>query len=317
MEDKGLPQPRPVAVVGAGLTGASWAGLFAAHGLETRIYDRDAAAGEAACARAVQAAVFLVERGLADPDEVEAGCAGLRAVCDPAEAFAGVCHVQECVTEDLSVKKAVFRTMTGLAPGDTLFATSSSGLSITDIQAGLEAADRCLAAHPYNPPHLVPLVEVVGGPSTSASTIERAVAFYRSVGKEPVVVHRDVPGYICNRLSAALWREAVELVRSGVASVAEVDAAVTEGPGLRWAVMGPHLLYHLGGGPGGIRGHLQHLTHVKEGMLRDLATWTTFPEDTADLLEAGLADETRGRGLAELALARDEALAAILKARRI
>ena len=117
------------------------------------------------------------------------------------------------------------------------------------------------------------------------------------MGKTPVVVHRDVPGYIGNRLSAALWREAVELVRSGVATVDEVDSAVRNGPGLRWAVMGPHLLYHLGGGAGGIRGHVEHLAGVKEGMLRDLATWTTFPDDTADLLEAGLAEETAGRSM--------------------
>jgi carnitine 3-dehydrogenase len=159
------------------------------------------------------------------------------------------------------------------------------------------------------------LVELAPGALTAPETIERARSFYRSVGKTPVVVHRDVPGYIGNRLSAALWREAVELVRSGVATVDEVDSAVRNGPGLRWAVMGPHLLYHLGGGAGGIRGHVEHLGGVKEGMLRDLATWTTFPDDTADVLEAGLAEETAGRTMAELARERDEALAAILRLR--
>ena len=189
----------------------------------------------------------------------EAGLARMRALTDPAETFAGVSHVQECVTEDLAVKRAVFRLAAEHAPADALLATSSSGLSISQIQEDVPGPERCLAAHPYNPPHLVPLVELAPGALTAPETIERARAFYRSVGKTPVVVHRDVPGYIGNRLSAALWREAVELVRSGVASVEEVDSAVRNGPGLRWAVMGPHLLYHLGGGAGGIRGHLEHL----------------------------------------------------------
>ena len=304
-----------VAVVGAGLQGASWAALFAAHGLEVRLYDRDEAVARAALGRAGEMARFLVDQGLAVASVAEAGLARMRATADPAEAFAGVAHVQECVTEDLAIKRAVFRLAAQHAPADALLATSSSGLSISRIQEGVLGPERCLAAHPYNPPHLVPLVELSAGTLTTSETIERARGFYRSVGRAPVVVHRDVPGYIGNRLSAALWREAVELVRSGVASVEEVDSAMRNGPGLRWAVMGPHLLYHLGGGAGGIRGHLDHLADVKEGMLRDLATWTTFPSDTADVLEAGLAEETAGRSMAELERERDESLAAILHVR--
>ena len=304
-----------VAVVGAGLQGASWAALFAAHGLEVRLYDRDEAVARAALGRAGEMARFLVDQGLAVASVAEAGLARMRATADPAEAFAGVVLVQECVTEDLAIKRAVFRLAAQHAPADALLATSSSGLSISRIQEGVLGPERCLAAHPYNPPHLVPLVELSAGTLTTSETIERARGFYRSVGRAPVVVHRDVPGYIGNRLSAALWREAVELVRSGVASVEEVDSAMRNGPGLRWAVMGPHLLYHLGGGAGGIRGHLDHLADVKEGMLRDLATWTTFPSDTADVLEAGLAEETAGRSMAELERERDESLAAILHVR--
>ena len=142
------------------------------------------------------------------------------------------------------------------------------------------------------------------------ATIDRAATFYAGVGKEPVVVNGDVPGYIANRMSAALWREAIELVRSGVATVEDVDKAVRYGPGLRWAVMGPHLIYHLGGGSGGIRGHISHLTGTKEGMLRDLATWTTFPPDTAEVLASGVDAEAAGRTLAQLEAERDEALAA-------
>jgi carnitine 3-dehydrogenase len=304
-----------VAVAGGGLTGASWAGLFAAHGLPVRLYDPDADAADAAVERARAAALFLVENGLAEAGAAEAGLAVLSPQTDPEAAYSGVGLVQECVTERLETKRSVFSLADRLTPPNALIATSSSGLSISDIQAGLPGAARCLAAHPYNPPHIVPLVELAPGTATSPETLERARAFYSSVGKDPVVLDRDVPGYIANRLSAALWREAVELVRSGVATVAEVDQAVRSGPGLRWAVFGPHMLYHLGGGPQGIRGHVEHLAHVKEAMLRDLATWTTFPGDTADVLEAGIEEEAGGRRLEELAAARDAALVAVLRAR--
>jgi 3-hydroxyacyl-CoA dehydrogenase len=144
----------------------------------------------------------------------------------------------------------------------------------------------------------------------------RAEAFYRAAGKQPVVLTRDVPGYLANRLSAALWREAVDLVLRGVATVADVDRAVSFGPGLRWAAMGPHLLYDLGGGEQGIRGHVEHLAAVKEGMLRDLATWTAFPPETGEVLERGLAEEKGGRTYQELTDTRDRLLLAYLKAQR-
>ncbi|MHB1342745.1 MAG: 3-hydroxyacyl-CoA dehydrogenase NAD-binding domain-containing protein [Thermoleophilia bacterium] len=254
---------------------------------------------------------------LADEAVAERGLGALRAVDDPAEACAGVVLMQECVVEQLAVKRAVFAEADRLAPPGALLATSSSGLSITDIQDGLPGAGRCVAAHPYNPPHLVPLVELAPGRDTEPGALELAREFYLSVGKDPVVLRRDIPGYLSNRMSAALWREAVELVRSGVASVEDVDRAISSGPGLRWAVMGPHLLYHLGGAEGGIRGHLEHLGHVKEDMLRDIATWVSFPPDTADVLEAGLRGELEGREPGSLERERDEALAGFLKARAV
>jgi carnitine 3-dehydrogenase len=308
--------PTIVAVAGAGLTGASWAGLFAAAGLETRLYDARPEALAPAVERATRAARFLAEHGLADAAAVAQGLDTLSATSDPALAFAGVGHVQECVREDLALKREVFALIDGIAPPDALICTSSSGLSISEIQTAARRPERCLAAHPYNPPHLVPLVELAPGALTAPEALERARAFYVDVGKEPVVLTRDVPGYVANRLSAALWREAVELVRRGVATVADVDRAVREGPGLRWSVMGPHLLYDLGGGEQGIRGHMEHLSGVKAGMLRDLATWTEFPADSADALAAGLAAEKAGRTFEELTGLRDEQLAAGLAARR-
>ena len=218
--------------------------------------------------------------------------------------------------EDLALKREVFAAVDAAAPPDALICTSSSGLSISDIQTAAARPERCLAAHPYNPPHLVPLVELAPGALTSPEAMERAAAFYAAVGKEPVKLTRDLPGYLANRLSAALWREAVDLVLRGVATVEDVDKAVSYGPGLRWAAMGPHLLYDLGGGEEGIVGHVEHLAAVKEGMLRDLATWTTFPPETGEALAAGLADEKGARTYDELVAERDALLVAYLRARR-
>lgn len=307
---------RAVAVVGAGNTGASWAGLFAAHGCAVRLYDSDKAATARGLARAGAAVAFLVDMELADADVAREGLAHLAGSADLEQAVSGAYLVQECVSDDLALKQAVFADISAHAPDTALIATSTSGLSITAIQRNARLPERTLAAHPYNPPHLVPLVELAPGALTSSTTMERAREFYAAVGKHPLVMRHDVPGYIANRLSAALWREAIELVRSGVATVEEVDRAVSLGPGLRWAVMGPHLIYHLGGGAAGIRGHIRHLTQTKEGMLRDLASWTTFPTDTADVLARGVEQEAAGRGLDQLERERDEALAAVVKALR-
>ena len=287
----------PVAVVGAGLTGASWAGLYAAAGLEVRLQDVDGERLEAAVERAAAAAGFLAGSGLADLQTAERGVELLTATEDLAAAVAGVTHVQECVREDLALKREVFAAVDAAAPPDALICSSSSGLSISDIQTAAARPERCLAAHPYNPPHLVPLVELAPGALTSPEAMERAAAFYAAVGKEPVKLTRDLPGYLANRLSAALWREAVDLVLRGVATVEDVDKAVSYGPGLRWAAMGPHLLYDLGGGEEGIVGHVEHLAAVKEGMLRDLATWTTFPPETGETLDGR---PRRGEGGAHL-----------------
>ncbi len=303
-----------VAVVGAGNTGASWAGLFAAHGYSVRLFDTQPWAAAAALERAAAAARFLVDKGLAEPGPAEGGIAGLAAALTLEEAVAGVMLVQECVRDEVAPKRAVFAEVSRAAPEEALIATSSSGLSITEIQKDSHLPGRTLAAHPYNPPHIVPLVELAPGALTDTETLERARAFYLGVGKEPVLVRSDVPGYIANRMSAALWREAIELVRSGVATVEDVDKAICYGPGLRWAVMGPHLIYHLGGGEAGLRGHMSHLTGTKEGMLRDLATWTTFPADAFDLLASGVEAEAGGKTLAELEAERDEALASVLLA---
>jgi len=314
--EPGALRDAPVAVIGAGLTGGSWAGLYAAAGLEVRLYDVDAERLEAAVEHAAAAAGFLAGSGLADLQTAERGVDLLAATTELSEAVAGAQHVQECVREDLQIKREVFAAVDAAAPEDALICTSSSGLSISEIQTAAARPERCLAAHPYNPPHLVPLVELAPGALTAPEALERAAAFYTAVGKVPVKLTRDLPGYLANRLSAALWREAVDLVLSGVATVDDVDKAVSYGPGLRWAAMGPHLLYDLGGGRDGIRGHVEHLAAVKEGMLRDLATWTEFPPDTGAALEAGLSEEKGARTYEDLVAERDALLVAYLRAQR-
>lgn len=305
-----------VCVAGAGLTGASWAGLFAAAGMRVRLFDVVATPFEHARRYAEEAARFLVAHHLADQERAARGIAALTATTDPHAAFDGAAVVQECVREDLATKQEVFALAGRLTPPEALLATSSSGLSISAIQVASQHPQRCLAAHPYNPPHVVPLVELAPGEQTSPETMERARAFYLAAGKEPVVLAQDVPGYIANRLSAALWREAIDLVRRGIASVEDVDRAVSLGPGLRWAAMGPHLIYDLGGGPGGIRAHMDHLAAVKEGMLRDLATWVKFPDDVAQVLESGLQAEKGAADFDSLCRWRDNLLASYVRARK-
>ena len=305
-----------IGVIGAGSTGASWAGLFAAFGHEVRLFDARPEVALRAVERAAAAARFLVDKGLAEKEPAGRGVSMLASATTLGAAVTGTFLVQECVTDSVELKQAIFAEVSRAAPDDALIATSSSGLSITAIQRDAHLPGRTLAAHPYNPPHLIPLVELMPGELTDAATIDRARSFFSSVGREPVVLTRDVPGYIANRISAALWREAIELVRSGVATVEDVDRAICYGPGLRWAVMGPHLIYHLGGGEGGLRAHMAHLTATKERMLRDLADWTTFPSDATDIIYEGVQAECGGRPIAELQAERDEALVAVVKALR-
>jgi carnitine 3-dehydrogenase len=303
----------PVAVIGAGVTGASWAALFAAHGRHVLLHDKDPERSASGIERARKHIRFLLGHAMADPYQVEAGVHALRSCATLPEAVEEAAFIQEAVFESYEVKRAVFEAVDQYAPRHALIATSSSGLSISRIQTVTRYPDRCLAGHPYNPPHLIPLIEIAPGTRTAPEAVEAARRFYESIGKAPVVLKHDVPGYLANRMSAALWREAINLVLDGVASVADVDRAIHLGPGLRWAVMGPHLLYHLGGGEGGIRYHIEHLRAAKEAMWHDMADWKTIPSATAEVLEQGLPGPTE---FVELAQERDEKLVRVIKALR-
>ena len=302
---------RRVAVVSTGVIGASWAAHFLAHGLD--VVATDPAPGAEERLRADVAAHWpVLERGgLADGTSPKR----LSFTADPAEAVADADFVQENGPEREDVKHALFAVLDAAARPDVVLASSSSGLLPSTIARGAPAhPERVLVGHPFNPPHLIPLVEVVPGEKTAEEAVGTAMAFYAAVGKRPIRVRREVPGHIANRLQAALWQEAYSLVERGVATVADIDTAISQGPGLRWAVLGPFLNQHLSGGPGGIAHILEHLGPPTEKWWRDLRSVTLTPELVATLV-AGVDDELGGLDQAELVARRDAVLNALLAAK--
>jgi carnitine 3-dehydrogenase len=299
---------RRVAVIGTGTIGASWAAYFLAHGLKVQASD-PAPQAETTLRRFIDAAWPVLARlgtiPAAPPFEALTFCA------DPETAAAGVDFVQENAPEREPVKRALLARIDAVLPPEVVIASSSSGLLITWLQADCAHPERCLIGHPFNPPHLIPLVEVVGGERTSPAAIERALTFYAAIGKRPIHIRREVAGHVANRLQAALWREAVHLVAAGVASVADIDAAISEGPGLRWALMGPHLTFHLAGGTGGMAHFLEQLGPPLESWWDDLGSPRLTPE-IGQALAAGVAAETGGRDIAALAAERDRFLVDLL-----
>lgn len=299
-----------VGVVGTGVIGASWAAYFLARGYDVSAHDPMPGA-EARLRDAVARHWPVLEAmGLADG----ASPARLRFSADLAEALRGVDFVQENGPEREDLKVALFRDMDALLGSDVILASSSSGLLMSRVQGACRHPGRVVLGHPFNPPHMIPLVEVIGGARTAQETIERAMAFYTLIGKRPIHVRKEVPGHIANRLQAALWREAFHLVEQGVASVADVDTAIAYGPGLRWALMGPFLNLHLSGGEGGLRHMLDHIGPPMESWWADLGT-PAITEELKATLCAGLDEALRERDRAALAPARDTLLAGLIAAK--
>jgi carnitine 3-dehydrogenase len=262
-----------VAVIGAGTIGASWATLFLAHGLEVAVYDP-----APACERRVRDFVGRAWPTMARLGLAEGADPGrLRFHADPAKAAEGAPFVQESGPENLAAKQALLARMEQGLDHDAIVASSTSGLLPSDLQAGRAGPERYLVAHPFNPPHLMPLVELVGGRATEAAVLERAAAFFRSVGKRPITIRREVVGHVANRMQVALYREAIHLALEGVASIEDIDAAIAYGPGLRWAIMGPHMLHHLAGGEGGLRHLLEHIGPGIETWWNDLGRPISHP----------------------------------------
>jgi 3-hydroxyacyl-CoA dehydrogenase len=222
--------------------------------------------------------------------------------------------VQENGPERPDFKIKLFADMDDATPPDSLIASSSSGITMSVMQSGCKRPERCVIGHPFNPPHIIPLVEVVGGAKTSPAAIQQAMAFYAAIGKKPILLHKELPGHVGNRLQAALYREVMHLIQQGVLSVADADDAVSWGPGLRWGVMDPSLQWHLGGGPGGIAHFMEHLMDPLAGMIKTLGN----PEITPDLkrtIVEGVLQEAGRRSVEQLAHEEDELLVGLLRLR--
>jgi len=299
-----------VAVIGAGTIGASWAAYFLSRGLEVTASDPALNAVDFVRRYVAEAWPTLERLGGLAPD---ARADRLRFERDPQRAAAGAEFVQESGPEREDFKIALFAELDAAAPPDTVIASSSSGLLISRIQSGCRYPERCVLGHPFNPPHLIPLVEVVGGQKTSPHAVEKTLAFYRQIGKHPIHIRKEVAGHVANRLQAALWREAVHLVAEGVADVADVDAAITHGPGLRWPIYGPHLTFHLAGGVGGMEHFMKHLLMPMQSWWSDLGDPEMTPALQRMIID-GVADEAAGRSIAQLAAERDRCLIAVINA---
>jgi len=299
---------KSVAVIGAGTIGASWASIFLAQGLAVRASD-PSPQGEAFARRFVANAWPTLEA----LGWVVAGASqdNLSFHASPTEACEGVSFVQESGPEREDIKIETFKELDAATPKDVVIASSSSGLLITRVTVKCAHAERCVIGHPFNPPHLIPLVEVVAGEKTSQDAVDKAMAFYRSIGKHPIHIKKEVKGHVANRLQAALWREAVNLVAHGVCSVADADAAIAYGPGLRWALMGPHLTFHLAGGEGGMTHFMNHLTPALQTWMDDLGNPRIL--DYKQVIIDGVAEEAGNRSIADLQKWRDRKLVDILK----
>ena len=302
---------RRIAIIGTGAIGASWSALFLAKGLEVIATDI-APDAEAALKRFVQAAWPALERlGLAPG----ASQSNLTFTADLKAAVRAADLVQENGPERIDFKKKLYRELDEMLAPDVIIASSSSGLTMSEIQSACRLhPERCVIGHPFNPPHLVPLVEIVGGTLTSEATIQRAAAFYTALGKQTVRLRKEVPGHVANRLQAALAREVYYLVANDVVSVADVDKALSWGPGLRWGIMGQVLLNHLGGGQGGIEHFFEQFTGPMTAWWKVLGSPELTPDVRRKLID-GLHAEVGTRTVSDLEAQRDEILLGLLELR--
>jgi 3-hydroxyacyl-CoA dehydrogenase len=302
---------RNVAIVGTGVIGASWAALYLARGL-TVIATDPAPNAEANLRRYIDNAwKDLTVIGLSP----KASRDRLTFTLDLKQAVSNADLVQENGPERQDFKIKLFADMDAAAPPDSIIASSSSGLTMSVMQSASKHPERCVIGHPFNPPHVIPLVEVVAGKKTSPETVQRAIAFYTSIGKKPIHVRKEVVGHVANRLQAALYREIVYLIEQGVLDVADSDAAVCWGPGLRWGVMGPNLLFHLGGGQGGIQHFMEHLSGPVATWWKDLGTITEFSPQVKQTIIDGVLKEAGDRSIEELERERDSMLLELLATR--
>ncbi len=301
----GTPARQTVAIVGCGLIGVSWAALFSAHGHSVRLWDPapgypDRVRPQIAAAREQLALLGDEGRGEVLYTDRLADAVGMAD------------WVQESAPESLELKGKLFRDLATLVPADAIVASSTSSFTWSQLAPFITDSGRLITAHPFNPPHLMPLVEIY---ATTEVIRRKAAGLYRGLGRRPILLRRDVTGHVANRLASALWREAVYIVAAQVADVEDVDAAMIEGPGLRWSAIGPHMAYHLGGGSGGLRGYLEHLGESQVRRWSELGS-PALTHEVREALIKGVEREASGRTIGSLAKQRDDLIISTLLARR-
>jgi carnitine 3-dehydrogenase len=301
---------RRVAVVATGVIGASWAAQYLARGLDVVATD-PAPNAEANLRKYVDEAwEQLEEIGLS----AGASRDRLTFTKDMGQALAQADFVQENGPERPDFKMKLFADMDEATPVDSIIASSSSGITPSVMQSDCKHPERIIVGHPFNPPHIIPLVEVVGGTKTSPEAVQQAMRFYSSIGKKAIHLHKELPGHVANRLQAALYKEMLYLIEQGVLSVEDTDAAVSYGPGLRWGVMGQSLQWHLGGGAGGIEHFMEHLMDPLAASMKALGNPEVTPELKQTIVD-GVMREAAGRSVDELAQKENKVIIGLLRLR--
>ncbi|MBC6440003.1 MAG: 3-hydroxybutyryl-CoA dehydrogenase [Rhodospirillales bacterium] len=300
-----------IACLGAGPIGGGWAAHFLARGYDVTAWVHDAAEEPKLRGLIDAAWEALTELGLADGASRDR----LAVTTDMAAAVADADFVQESVPENIDLKQSVYARLGKLVPDDVVISSSTSGLSITDIQAKCATPERTVTGHPFNPPYLMPLVEIVGGARTDPDAVQWTGVFFRHAGKAPLVMDREVPGFVATRLQEAIWREALHMVNEGEATVEQIDIAVTNGPGPRWALMGPCMVYHVGGGEGGMRYCLEQFGPALKFPWTRLIAPELTDELTAKMVQ-GSEEAAEGEDFPTLTRRMNDGLVKVLKARR-
>ena len=284
-----------VASISAGVIGYSYALKFAVGGHEVWAQNRTEESSALAKSRVEGSLQALVKNGVYTDEKAKEILSRIHYTTSVEEAVKDVMFIQESSAEHYDVKHEIVKQIEEFAPEDAVIASSTSGLLVTEIAKYAKHPERFVGGHPYNPPHLIPLVEITKGEKTEGWAVEKAKAFYTEIGMEPVVLQKEALGFICNRLQMALYREVVNLVLSGVCTVEDADKAVTFGPGIRWGIMGPSLVFELGGGQHGVSGLMTHLNDSISLWLNDMADWKSFPPETAKVLQDGVNEELSHR----------------------
>ncbi len=299
-----------IAIVGTGVIGASWAAYYLSRGFDVVATDPAPNAESNLRAYVKDAWELLSAYGLSPGASTE------RLSFDPSmqRALSKADLVQENGPERPDFKIKLFADMDDATPLDSIIASSSSGLTMDVIQSGCKHPERCVIGHPFNPPHIIPLVEVVGGAKTSEETIQRAMEFYSSIGKKAIRLYKALPGHVANRFQAALYKEVLYLVQEGVLSVEDADVAISYGPGLRWGVMGPSLQWHLGGGPGGIHHYMEHLMPPLTALIGSLSS-PNVTDGLKDTVVTGVLNEAKSRSVEQLTKRENEVLLGLLALR--